>query len=182
MVETWICPEIGHNFQDNFAVMMINHIYNNWSYSTLTGELSALNKPPIPSGQNNTIDFRAGVQDDFKTLEVTCLESDTNVVDSKQIGRKSLLLTTGVMVTCKAKIIGRDDVTGFLRLMNQEIGRICGQYVQQNQTGEMFGIKDLRYQRGRPQYSIAPIDRSDKSEWSSLHTILMWYELRDIQE
>ncbi len=181
MVETWVVPELGHNFQENFTVMLINHIFNNWSYTTLTGDTDALNKPTDPSSQTNYIDFRAGFDDDFKTLEVTALEGDTVVQEQINTGQKRQSMTTEVMVTCKAFIIGRDDVTGFLRMMNQEVQRICGQYKQVNQTGEMAGIKDLVYQRGRPQYSIAPPDRSDKSKWTTTHSILMWYELVDIQ-
>jgi len=181
MVETWVCPELGHNFQENFSVMLINHIFENWSYTTLTGDLDALNKPTDPTAQTNYIDFRAGIDDDFKTLEVTALEGDTVVQEHNNTGQKSQSMTTEVMVMCKAFIIGRDDTTGFLRMMNQEVQRICGQYKQINQTGEMFGIKDLIYQRGRPQYSMNPVDRSDKSKWSVIHSILMWYELRDVQ-
>ena len=181
MVETWICPELGTNFTENFAVMMTNHIYNNWSYTTLTGELSGLNKPPAPTAQNNTIDFRAGIDDDFKTLEVTCLEGDTDANQLEQIGQKRVEFLTEIMVTTKAFIIGRDDVTGFLRMMDAEIRRICGQYKQSLQTGNMAGIKDLIYRRGRRIYNISPIDMSDKSKWATLHTIQMWYELVDVQ-
>ncbi len=181
MVETWICPELGHNFQENFPVMLIDHIFTNWSYTTLTGINSGINKPSVPTSQTNTIDFRAGIDDDFKTLQVTALQGDTNIVEHLHTGQKREILTTEIMVTCKAFIMGRDDVTGLLRLMDQEIGRICGQYKQMNQSGEMAGIKDLMYQRGRRIYSISPVDMSDKSEWKTVHTILMWYELVDVQ-
>jgi hypothetical protein len=181
MVETWVCPELGTNFTENFAVMAINHIFNNWSYTALTGELSGLNKPTVPSGQTNTIDFRAGIDDDFKTLEVTCLQGDTNAIEHHNIGQKRIEFTTEIMVTCKAFLIGRDDVKNFLKKMDDEIVRICGQYKQSAQTGQMVGIKDWIYQRGRRVYNISPMDMSDKSEWKTLHTILMWYELADVQ-
>lgn len=178
MVETWICPELGTNFTENFSVMLINHIYNNWSYTTLTGDLAGLNKPPVPSGQSNTIDFRAGIKDDFKTLQVTALQGRTLVVEHLQVGYKSELMTTQILVRANAKIIGRDDVTDYLRYMNQEIGSICGRYKQVNQTGNMAGIKDLIYEGN--EYEYMPNDKSDKSDWGTIHSILMFYELRDI--
>ena len=34
MPETWIVPELEHNFIDSFSKMMIDYIYDNWSITT----------------------------------------------------------------------------------------------------------------------------------------------------
>ena len=184
MVETWICPELGTNFTENFTVMLINHIYNNWSFTSETGILSGLNKPAIITGQNNTIDFKPGIPDSFKTLQVCALQDDTEARQPNGAspymmgGQRAISFMTQVNVITATKIMGRDDTTGLLRKMEQEIVRQCGQYKQGEQTGNMAGIKQLFYGKGKRQYG--PSDDSDKDDWSTVHAVVLWYELRDI--
>jgi hypothetical protein len=156
--------------------MLINYIYDQWSYTGLTGIESALNKPATKTGQTTTIEFRPGIKDDFKQLQVLALQGRTVVVDHKQTGWKREEMTTQVLVTTAVKQIGRDDTGSLLRKMDQEIGRICGMYRQANQTtGDMRGIKDLIYEGNDRIYG--PKDAFDKSDWETRHSILMWYEL-----
>jgi len=175
MVDTWTVPELGHNFTENFAVMLINHIYNNWSYTTLTGVEEGLNKPGTMTGQSTYIEFRPGIKDEYKTLQVLALQGRTVVTDHIQTGYKRELMTTQVWVTTLASVAELDDQTSLLRLMDQEIGRICGQYRQSAQTGEMRGIKDLIYEGNDRIYNAK--DDFSKAHWETRHSILMWYEL-----
>ena len=175
MTDVWVVPELGTNFTENFAVMLINHIYNNWSYTSLTGVEEGLNKPGTMTGQSNYIEFRAGIKDDFKTLQVLALQGRTVTIDHLQTGYKRESMTTQVWVTTLTRVAEIDDQTSLLRKMDQEIGRICGQYRQANQTGNMAGIKDLIYEGNDRVFG--PKDAFNKSDWESRHSILMWYEL-----
>jgi len=184
MVETWVCPELGTNFTENFAVMVINHIYDNWSFTSESGLLAGLNKPAYQTHQSNTIDFRPGIPDQFKTLQVCALQDDTEARQPNGAnpymmgGQRATSFMTQVNVITQAKIIGRDDTTGLLRKMDAEIVRQCGQYKQMDQTGDWKGIKQLFYGKGKRQYG--PSDDSDKSDWATVHAVILWYELRDI--
>lgn len=155
--------------------MLIDHIYDNWSYTALTGAEEGLNKPAQKVAHTNYIDFRPGIKEELKTLQVLTLQGRTVVVDHIQTGWKRQVMTTQVWVTTLARVIGRDDTGSILRKMDQEIGRICGMYRQVNQTGEMAGIKDLIYEGNDRVYG--PKDRFDKSDWETRHSILMLYEL-----
>jgi len=175
LTEVWVVPELGTNFTENFSVMLINHIYNNWSYTSLTGGEEGLNKPSTATGQSNYIEFRAGNKDDFKTLQVLTKKGRTVVVKHIQDGWKREVMTTQVWVTTLVKVAEIDDSTSLLRLMDQEIGRICGMYIQSNQTGNMAGIKDLIYEGSDAIYG--PKDQWNKSDWGTNHSVLMFYEL-----
>ena len=175
MTEVWVNPELQTNFTENFAVMLIKHIYNNWSYTTLTGGEEGLNKPAEMTGATNYIEFRPGIKDEFKTLQVLALQGRTMVVEHKQTGWKREIMTTQVWVTTLVKVAEIDDQTSLLRKMDQEIGRICGMYRQANQTGNMKGIKDLIYEGNDRVYG--PKDQWNKSDWETRHSILMFYEL-----
>jgi hypothetical protein len=176
MTEVWVVPELGTNFTTNFTQMLIDYIYSQWSYTGLTGAEAGLNKPGTPTGQSNYIEFRPGIRDDFKTLQVLALQGRTVVVQHEQTGWKRESMTTQVWVTTLTKVIGKDDTSSLLRKMDQEIGRICGTYRQANQSsGDMRGIKDLIYEGNDRIYG--PKDAFDKSDWETRHSILMWYEL-----
>lgn len=180
MTDVWVCPELGHNFTENFSVMLINHIYDNWSYTGLTGAEEGLNKPAEKTGQSNYIEFRPGLKDDFKTLQVLTMQGRTVVVDHIQTGWKRESMTTQVWVTTLIKVAEIDDQTSLLRKLDQEIGRICGTYRQINQTGEMAGIKDLIYEGNDRVFG--PKDQWNKSDWETRHSVLMWYELAHGQQ
>jgi len=127
-------------------------------------------------GQTNYIEFRPGIKDEFKTLQVLALQGRTMVIKHEQSGFKRQSMTTQVLVTTLAKVISKDDTSSLLRKMDQEVGRICGMYRQVNQTsGDMRGIKDLVYEGNDRIYG--PKDAFDKSDWETRHSILMWYEL-----
>lgn len=176
MVEVWVVPELQTNFTKNFAVMLIDYIYDQWSYTGLTGLEVGLNKPATKIGQTTTIEFRPGIKDEFKTLQVLALQGRTLVVKHEQSGWKRQYMTTQVWITTLAKVMGRDDTGSLLRKMDQEIGRICGTYRQINQTsGDMRGIKDLIYEGNDRIYG--PKDTFDKSDWETRHSVLMAYEL-----
>jgi hypothetical protein len=176
MTEVWVCPELGTNFTENFAVTLINYIYDKWSYTSETGLLEGLNKPAEKTGQSNYIEFRPGIKDTFKTLQVLTKQGRTVVVDHIQTGWKRESMTTQVWVTTLVKVAEIDDQTPLLRKMDQEIGRICGMYRQANQvSGDMRGIKDLIYEGNDRVYG--PKDQWNKSDWETNHSVLMWYEL-----
>ncbi len=155
--------------------MLIDYIYDQWSYTGLTGAEAGLNKPATKTGQTTSIEFRAGIKDEFKTLQVLGLQGRTVVVKHEQSGFKRQSMTTQVWITTLIKVIGRDDTSSLLRKLDQEVGRICGMYRQVNQTGDMAGIKDLIYEGNDRVYG--PKDAFDKSDWETRHSILMWYEL-----
>lgn len=182
MTEVWVNTHLQRNFNSNFAVMLIDHIYNNWSYTTLTGAEEGLNKPATRTGAGNYIEFRAGIEDEYKTLEVLALQGRTMVVDHIQTGWKREIMTTQVWVTTKVKVAEIDDETSLLRLMDQEIGRICGMYRRINQTPgtDMYGINDLIYEGNDRVYG--PKDQWNKSDWKTRHSILMLYELAHGQQ
>lgn len=176
LTEDWICPELGHNFEENFAVMLINHIFNNWPYTGLTGQEEGLNKPATATGAGNYIEFRAGIEDEYKTLEVLALQGRTVTVDHINNGWKNDIFTTQVWVTTKIKVAEIDDSTTLLRRLDQAVSKICGMYRQASQTGEMRGIKDLIYEGNDRIYG--PKDQWNKSDWKTRHSILMWYQLQ----
>lgn len=173
MVDGWYVPELGHNFRENFAVMLIDYIYDNWSYTSLTGNDVVLNKPASKVGQY--MEFRTGIKDDYKSLQVVGRQGRTVVVKHEQAGWKRELMTTQIWVTTVAKVLGMGDVSNRLRLLDQEIGRVCGMYIQANSTGEMAGIKDLIYEGNDRIYG--PKEDFSKSDWESAHSVLMFYEL-----
>ena len=181
MTEVWVVPELGTDFTSNFSIMLRDYIFAQWSYTGLTGVEIGLNKPATPIGQTNTIEFRAGLKDDFKTLQVLCLQGRTVVQQHLQTGWKREAMTTQILVSTLIKVIGRDDTSSLLRKMDEEIVRICGMYRQSNQTsGDMRGIKDLIYEGSDRIYG--PRDQFDKSEWETRHSILMFYEKQHAEQ
>ncbi len=177
MTEQVVVPELGTPFTSNFSVMLRDYIFAQWPYSGLTNEEVGLNKPTTPTGQSNYIEFRAGLKDDFKTLQVLCLQGRTVVVQHMQTGWKRELMTTQVMVSTLVKVIGRDDTSTLLRKLDQAVNDICVMYRQANQvSGDMRGIKDLIYEGSDRIYG--PRDQFDKSEWETRHSILMLYEIQ----
>jgi len=88
-------------------------------------------------------------------------------------------MQTGVTVTLRVMLLSNEAPDDLLHDMEQELTRICGQYQQSQQVGEMAGIKDLIYEGGERNY--LPEDTWDKKEWSSTHLVQMWYQLNDIQ-
>jgi len=175
MTEAWIVPELGTDFTTNFSVMLRDYIYDKWSYTSLTGIEAGLNKPITKIGQTNSIEFRAGLKDDFKQLQVYCYQGKTVTINHQQIGWKREERTTQVWVVTHVEVMGKDDETSLLRLMDEEIDRICGMYRQVEQTsGDMRGIKDLIYEGNDRVYGAQ--DDFAKSEWETKHSILLWYE------
>jgi len=175
MTESWIVPELGTDFTTNFSVMLRDYIYDKWSYTSLTGIEAGINKPATKIGQTNSIEFRAGLKDDFKQLQVYCYQGKTVTINHQQIGWKREERTTQVWVVTHVEVMGKDDETSLLRLMDEEIDRICGMYRQVDQTsGDMRGIKDLIYEGNDRVYG--PQDDFAKSEWETKHSILLWYE------
>ena len=88
-------------------------------------------------------------------------------------------MQTQIVATLRVQTLNLDDPDDVLDTMEEELQNICFQYKQSAQTGDMKGIKDLIYERGRRLYM--PSDQWDKSEWGSEHSIQMWYELHDVQ-
>lgn len=174
MAFTVIVPELGAYFTDTFSEMIINHIYNNWT--TNTGDLA---KPGTMTGEFNTIEFKRGFPGEFKQLDVTAIEGETNLQQVIQTMQKIVMMTTQVIVTVRVQALQADDPDELLSIMEKEIKNICFQYKQTAQSGDMRGIKDLIYERGRRVY--LPNDSWDKSEWGSEHSIQMWYQLADVQ-
>jgi len=174
MPETWIVPELEHNFIDSFSKMMIDYIYDNWSITT--GNAA---KPATPTGQSNYIEFRRGIPGEFKSISVTTLQQKTLVREIIQFGQKIQMMQTSVTVTLRVMLLTNNSPDDLLHDMEQELTRICGQYQQSQQVGEMAGIKDLIYEGGERNY--LPEDTWDKKEWSSTHLVQMWYQLNDIQ-
>lgn len=159
--------------------MLINHIYNNWTTST-----GVLAKPAQKDALDNTIDFRAGLIDEDTMLQVTALQGQTRIGQPDgssgylQTGQKAYSMLTQILVTLKAESPTMGDTSDRLRIMEQEILNICGTYKQSNQSGNMRGIKDLIYDTGERVYM--PEDDFSKSDWRSVHSIWLWYELTDI--
>lgn len=176
MVLTWIVPELGNaNFTDTFSKMIKNYIYDQWSFTT--GNLA---KPASPTGQSNLIEFRRGFPSDLKSLSVTVVQGRTQVREYMQFGQKIQSMQTQVIVTLRVQTLNQDDPDDVLALMEDELVRICGQYQQSAQvSGDMRGVKDLIYEAGERQY--LPNDTWDKSEYASMHSILVWYQLSDVQ-
>ena len=175
MTDVWWVPELEGDFSDNFSQMLIDYIYAQWPYTSLTGVEAALNKPATMTGQTTTIEFRPGLKDAFKTLQVLTRQGRTVTVDHKQVGYKHEEMTTQVIVTTLVRVMNaRDDTSPFLRLMDQAIQKICGMYRQTNQvSGDMRGVKDLIYEGSDRIYG--PKDQFDKSDWQTDHSILLWY-------
>jgi hypothetical protein len=159
--------------------MLIDHIFNNWT--TSAGDLA---KPSTREGQSNKIEFRAGIIDDNKMLQVTALQGLTRVGQPNgssgylQVGQKAYSMLTQMQVTLKAETPIMGDTSDRLRIMEQELLNICGTYKQTAQTGNMAGIKDLIYDQGDRQYM--PDDEFDKTDWRSIHNVWLWYELTDL--
>jgi len=181
---TTVVPELhelgGTYFTENFSVMIAKHIFNNWS--TTTGVLA---KPSAMEGQSQALEFRAGLIDDSKQLQVTVLQGNTRVgmPDGSsgylQTGQKHNSFLTQVLVTLRATANVMGDISDRLRTMEYEILNICMSYKQTAQTGNMKGIKDLIYETGDRVY--LPDDEFDKSDWRSVHSIVLWYTLADVQ-
>jgi hypothetical protein len=152
--------------------MLIDYIYSKWT--TSTGDLA---KPATMQGQSNKIEFREGLVSDFKSLQVLTLEDRTQAITYEQTGQNRILLQTDVMVTVKAVTMPMNVAT-YLNVMDQEIINIAGTYRSAVRAGNgITGIKDLVY-NGR-QRIYKETDTFDKSDWRSVHSIGMLYELVD---
>lgn len=159
--------------------MLIKHIFDNWT--STTGDIA---KPVTMEGQTQLIEFRTGIKSDLKQLQVLTLQGQTRIAQPNgdsgylQVGQKAYSLMTQVLVTVKADNQVMNDTSENLRIMDQEILNICGTYKNSSKTGDMVGIKDLVYDVGDRQYESE--DDFDKSEWVSIHSVWLWYELIDI--
>jgi hypothetical protein len=183
MTFNFICPDFypQRYFNTNFSITLIDYIFDHWT--TTTGMIA---KPSTRAGQSNTIDFRAGIIDDNKQLQVTVLQGLTRIGQPNgssgylQVGQKAYSMLTQMQVTLKAESPVMGDTSDRLRIMEQELLNICGTYKQQSDTvptKDIYGIKDLVYDTGERIY--LPEDEFDKSDWRSIHSIWLWYELAD---
>ena len=150
--------------------MLIDYTFNNWSITT-----GSLAKPATAQGQSNLLEFRRGFPSEFKMLSVTALQGRTETREIEQLGQKRLSMGTQVILTLRVQTMAQNEPDDILTDMEHEISRQAGTYI----PNSIPGIKDLIFEKSERQY--LPSDEWDKSEWVEATSILMWYELVDVQ-
>lgn len=169
MPATYIVPELGTDFTQDFEDLLIAYIFSKWG-------ITAPQKGSSVTHADAVIHFRPGFPSWRKPFEVLALQTTTEVMEVLEHQRMWLQKTT-VEVTLTAMRIQKDnidsdpDTVGNLGNMERELQRIVRQYI--TDTGKITGIMQLTFDGGSRVYE--PGDNFAKSNWKSVWRVGMMY-------
>ena len=168
-MSTWVVPEIGDDFTNDFEDIIIAYLYDKYSISNPSKDAT----PHTEDGEK--VSFKAGFPDYFRPYEICCVQTRTELIE--KINGKHLF-TTGLDVMIRMKRIDRDaiDTEPELENMEDEIQRIVENYAPE----DIIGFKDLVYDSPSVQRVYNATDNFAKSDWRSVIRIKVFYEKEDV--
>jgi len=172
MPVTWVVPELGTDFTQDFEDIIIQYIYDNWQETDPAK--GALSKPDYESDPDK-VSFKAGFPDFFRPYEVAIVQTRTTPLE--KINGK-WMFTTGLDCMVRMKRIERDGIAEDIQLENMEaeVQRIVENYI----PNSIVGIKDLIYDDNISTEKIyGARDTWAKSDWRTVVHIKVFYEKED---
>ena len=171
-MSTWVVPELGTDFSEDFEDIIIQYIFDNW---TATEPEKGSQMKTDYESEPDTISFKAGFPDYFRPYECAIIQTRTEPIE--KINGK-WVFTTGLDIMLRMKRIERDaiEVDPQLENMEMEIQRIVEAY----QPNEITGIKDIIYDDNISAERVYNgRDNWAKSDWRSIVHIKVFYEKED---
>jgi hypothetical protein len=174
-VSTWVVPELGTDFTDDFEDMVIGYIFQQWQE---TDPPKGANMKPDTTTENGAVSFKSGFPDFFRAYECCCVQTRTELIEAYS-GKSRFVFTTGIDIMLRMKRLNRDSASIDPQLdnMEREIIRIMTHY-RHNDIG---GIKDLLF--GLPESVTRVYDARDtyaKSDWRSVIHVSAFYEKQNL--
>lgn len=168
MTGTFIVPELGADFTDQFQKIAIDYIFAKWSISDPAKGASQMD-------DTVSLRFKTGFADYYKPYEVTAMFMGTEAQQT-ELGSRAYEMKSYVDVGVRMKRLARDAVDPQLNNMAKEVERIAAQYVTVPQ--DITGVKDILYRGWEPIFDSR--DNFAKSNWQAVVHIGFWYEMRDV--
>ena len=174
MSATWVCPEIGTDFTQDFEDLIIQYFYDKWQE---TDPAKGSTMKPDYESEPNTLSFKPAFPDYFRPYEICCVQTRTELIQQFNKGR--FVFTTGLDVMLRMKRLDRDaiEVDPQLDKMEIEVERIVTRY----RDCDIPGIKDLSFD---PVTSVERVyngsDSYMKSDWRSIVRIKAFYEKQNL--
>ena len=162
MVDDWVVPLLGVDFQTDFDKMVVAYIQTNYNIAD-----------PVKTDVDH-LRFAAGFFDFNQPYEICVTEQDT--VPEPIINPRSNYMSTRLDINIRAERLTPNAVDPQLGAIEREIIRILGQYRHHNITG----ISDMRWQGGQRIYSHMVRDEYAEQDWRSTITCRIYFEKRDI--
>lgn len=171
-MSTWVVPEIGADFTEDFEDTIIQYIYDKWS---INNPAKGTTLQTDYESEPDTISFKPGFPDYFRPYECACVQARTEPLE--KIGGK-WVFTTGLDIMVRMKRIERDaiEVDPQLENMEEEVQRIVEDYI----PNEITGIMDLVYSDNVSTERVyGARDSFAKSDWRSVIHIKVFYQKED---
>jgi len=173
MVVTWVVPELGADFTQDFEDIVIQYIYDKWA---INNPAKGASPHSDTETEPDTVSFKAGFPDFFRPYEVAMVQTRTQPLE--KIGGK-FMFVTGLDVMIRMKRIERDGIAEDIQLENMEVEvqRIIENYV----PNSIVGIKDLIYDDNTSTEKVyGARDTWAKSDWRTIVHIKVFYEKEDV--
>jgi len=172
MPATWVVPQLGTDFPDDFEDVIIQYVYDKWNISN-PAKGSTLK--PDYTIQPDTVSFKPGFPDLNRPYEVCCIQTITMPIE-KINGKWTF--TTGLEFLIRMKRIERAaiEVDPQLENMEGEIQRIVESYV----PNEIPGYMDLVYDKPATKRMYGPKASWAKSDWLTIIKIKVFYQKDDL--
>ena len=170
---TWVVPELGADFTQDFEDIIIQYIYDKWA---INNPAKGTTMQTDYESEPDTISFKPGFPDFFRPYEVACVQ--TRTTPEEEMGGK-FVFTTALDIMLRMKRIERDaiEVDQQLENMEEEMQRIIEDYTQ----NEIPGIMDLVYDGNISTERVYNArDSYAKSDWRSIVHIKVFYQKEDI--
>jgi len=161
MSATFVVPELGTDFPDDFEDMVKTYIETEYSI--------------VDPAKTDTEHFKikVGFFDYFLPYEIAIVQSETAPPTFSNSGRRAYT-GTGIQVGIRMQRLSRDKVDKQLGKMEREIIRIIMQYRNQ----DIPGIKSFVWGGGRRVYDAN--DSWAESDWRAVVNFHLTYEKSDI--
>ncbi len=161
MSTTFVVPELGTDFTEDFEDMVRDYFATEYSISD-----------PAKTDTEH-FKIKVGFFDFFLPYEIGIIQSDTAQPTYSNSGRRAYT-GTGLQIGIRMQRIARDKVDPQLGNMEREIIRIIMQYRNQ----EIPGIKSMVWDGGRRVYDAN--DSWAESDWRAVVNFHVTYEKSDI--
>ena len=172
---TWVVPEIGTDFTEDFEDLVIQHIFDEWT-ETNPGKGAALK--PDTTTENDKISFKTGFPEYSRPYECCVIKTSTEVLEQFS-GKSRFAFLTGLDIMLRMKRLNRDAPAADPQLenMEREVMRIMTTY----KHNDILGIKDLVFKN--PDSVVRVYNATDSwatSDWRSLVRIQVFYEKQNL--